>query len=98
MIVLKRDIRFGLLDVFDFTLVAGKLLLDLLDHSLVVFDLLLDLCIGDSFCRVALLPRLRGLIHALLTCCFYLLAQPCLYQCENRGDLWIGLADVPESF
>lgn len=53
LIIVHRDIRFRLFDIFDLLLVACDLLFDLFDHSLVVFNLLLHVFVCDSLSRVS---------------------------------------------
>lgn len=60
LIILERDIRFRLLYILNFALVASELLFDFFDDSLVILNFLFYFSVRDAFSWIS--PRRLRLI------------------------------------
>ena len=92
LIIVHRDIRFRLFDIFNLLLVTCDLFFDLFDDSLIVFDLLLHVFVCHSLDRVGWFPFL-----ALKVCLLELNLETRLNQCENVCHLWVTLSHISQS-
>ena len=83
LIVLKSDIRLGLLDIINLTFIALQLFLNLFDYSFIILYFLLDLAICDTLSWVFRLAMI--LIVWLALSLLYLIVQTNLDQGEHWG-------------
>ena len=92
LVVLHRDVGFGLLNAFDFALVTCELFFYLFDYSLVVFYFLLDFFVRYSLRWIALFLQIRDLLL------WYLLRQTGLNHEKDTFQLWIKFSNVSQRF